>query len=442
MSLTLRAGARTGLVRIPSSKSELHRFLILAALGEKPVTIRKRGVSEDIQATARCLNVLGARIEETAESLLVEPIPRNGGQLLCPSSAESLLLPVGESGTSLRFLLPLAGLLGASVCFLREGRLPERPLEPLISELARHGMQFREDGARLFASGHLHGGLFRLPGNISSQYISGLLLVLPLLAEDSVLRIDWPLESAPYVRLTEWTLEAAGIRPERTELSRPAPHGADGGPLSLVFDALYWIGGGQKPALPADFRAGGDYSAAAAFFCMGALSPKGIVVEGLDPGSVQGDKGVLDILAQMGAETASANGMTAVRGGALKGGIFNVSDTPDLLPVLAVAAAAAEGSTLFRGAGRLRLKESDRLEGVAQMLKELGIRAETKQDAILIYGGQLKGGQVSSLGDHRLAMAAAVAACCADGDVSVDNEACVAKSYTGFWKDFEELEMV
>ena len=441
MSLTIKAGARTGLVRIPSSKSELHRLLILAALGEAPVTIRKRGVSEDIQATVRCLTALGAKISVEAEALHVEPVPRCEGRLQRPSADQVLSLPVAESGTSLRLLLPVAGYLGASVCFLREGRLAERPLEPFISELARHGMQFREDGSRLYASGRLSSGIYRLPGNISSQYVSGLLLVLPLLEGDSILRIDWPLESAPYVRLTEWTLEAAGIKLEHTELSRPAPKGVDGGPLSLVFDPLYWISGGHIPKLPADFRAGGDYSGAAAFFCIGALSPTGVVVEGLDPESVQGDKAILDILAQMGAEVASANGMIAVRGGKLKGGIFNLADTPDLAPVLAMAAACAEGNTLFRGAGRLRLKESDRLEGIAEMLKTLGIQAETKQDAILIYGGQLKGGEVKTLGDHRLAMAAAVAACGAEDNISLDNEGCVAKSYTAFWKDFGELKL-
>ena len=440
MSLTLSAGPRTGLVRIPSSKSELHRFLILAALGESPVTILKRGVSEDIQATARCLTAMGAKVSEEAEALHVEPLPRREDRWARPIVKGPITLPVGESGTTLRLLLPLAGLLGASVCFVREGRLAERPLEPFLGELTRHGMSFREEGSLLYAEGKLKGGLYRLPGNISSQYISALLLVLPLLGEESVLRIAWPLESAPYVRLTEWTLEAAGIKLERTELSRPAPQGVDGGPLSLVFDPLYWIEGGRKPQLPEQFRAGGDYSGAAAFLCMGALSPEGVVLEGLDPDSVQGDKAILDILTQMGAETASANGLMAVRGGHLKGGIFNVSDVPDLAPVLAMVAATAEGNTLLRGAGRLRLKESDRLAGIAQMLKALGIRAETKKDSILIYGGKLTGGSVSSLGDHRLAMAAAVAACAAEGDVTVDNEGCVAKSYTAFWNDFEELK--
>ncbi len=440
MSLTISAGPRTGLVRIPSSKSELHRFLVLAALGEAPVTIRRRGVSEDILATARCLTALGARVSTDAELLFVEPIPRKDGALAGPDAGQVIPLPVGESGTTLRLLLPIAGLLDASVCFVREGRLAQRPLEPFLSELKRHGMQFREEGDYLYASGHLTGGLYRIPGNISSQFISALLLVLPLLPADSALRIDWPLESAPYVRLTEWTLEAAGIRLEKTELSRPAPKKEEGGPTGLVLDPLYWINGRQVPKLPADFRAGGDYSGAAAFFCMGALSPTGVVVEGLDPNSVQGDKAILEILLQMGADIGGRDGMIAVRGGQLKGGIFNLSDMPDLAPVLAMVAAKAEGNTLLRGAGRLRLKESDRLEGIAQMLLALGIQAETKEDAILIYGGTLKGGSVATLNDHRLAMAAAVAACGADGDITLDNEGCVAKSYTAFWSDFENLK--
>ena len=440
MNLSIPAGPRSGLVRIPSSKSELHRFLILAALGASPVTIRKRGVSEDIQATAQCLTALGARISEDAGSLFVEPIPRQGSAIKKPRSLESIPMPVKESGSSLRFLLPLAGYLGASVCFIRDGRLADRPLEAFTAELARHGMSFREKGKQLFASGRLTSGIYQLPGNISSQYISALLLILPLLQGDSVLRVSWPMESAPYVSLTEWSLKAAGIRTERTELSRPAPEGADGGPLSLVFDPLFWIPGGQIPQLPADFRAGGDYSGAAVFLCMGALSPTGIAAEGLDPGSAQGDKAVLDILKQMGAEIGEANGLIAVRGGKLKGGIFNVQDVPDLVPSLAMVAACAEGNTLFRGADRLRLKESDRLEGTAAMLRALGIQAETKQDALLVYGGKPAGGSVSTLADHRLAMAAAVAACGAEGPVTLDNEGCVAKSYAAFWSDFEGLQ--
>lgn len=441
MSYTIESGPRSGLVPIPSSKSELLRLMLLAALGEKPVLIRRRGHCEDVSAMANCLRALGVTIEEDKESLSITPPhpPLINKDII---GGSYLPLPCGESAATLRFLLPLVGLLGRPVCFERGESLAHRPLEPLLQSLEAHGMYFKEEGSRLYAGGRLQGGIFRIPGNISSQFVSGLLMILPLLPEDSVLRVDWPLESQPYVALTEEALKQAGVILERSELSKPAPQGADGGPLSLVFDPLYWIPGGQKPSLPEEFRVGGDYSAAAAFFCMGALSPQGIVVEGLDPESFQGDKAIVEILCAMGAESASEKGMIALRGGQLKGGIFNTADIPDLVPVLAVTAACAQGNTLLRGAGRLRYKESDRLQGTVALLEALGVRAETKEDSILIYGASLRGGHVKTQGDHRLAMAAAVAACGAAGPVTLDDESCVDKSYQGFWEDFRNLQRI
>ncbi len=441
MSYTIEAGPRSGLVPIPSSKSELQRLLLLAALGEKPVLIRRRGACEDVSAMIACLRVLGAEILETAEAIRVTPLKSQA--FAAPlSDTTPLCLPCGESAATLRFLLPLAGILNKPLCFERTGSLISRPLEPLINCLSAHGMQFRTEGPRLYASGQLNGGLFRLPGDVSSQFISALLMGLPLLRESSVLRVNWPMESQPYVQLTEEIMKLTGLVLERSELSKPAPQGADGGPLSLVFDPFYWIEGGQRPHLPEEFRAGGDYSAAAAFFCMGALSPQGIVVEGLDPESFQGDKAIVEILCAMGAESASEKGMIALRGGQLKGGIFNTADIPDLVPVLAVTAACAQGNTLLRGAGRLRYKESDRLQGTVALLEALGVRAETKEDSILIYGASLQGGHVKTQGDHRLAMAAAVAACAASGPVTLDDESCINKSYQGFWEDFHNLQRI
>lgn len=436
MSYTIAHGSRTGLVSVPSSKSELHRLLILAALGDGPITIEKKGYGADLSATAACLNALGADIRESENHFEIKPLDRS----LTSDGTAPCLLPCGESGTTLRLLLPLAGLLGRPVVFEREGRLAERPIRPLLEALRNHGMGFREEGPLLYGEGRLRSGLYTLPGNISSQFVSALLLTLPLLEGTSVLRVSWPLESAPYVTLSEEALKQAGLVLERTELSRPAPAGADGGPLSVVFDPLYWIGGGQKPHLPGQLRAEGDYSLAAAYFCMGALSPEGIVVEGLNPDSSQGDKEVLEILQRMGAECAVQGSMTALRGGRLKGGIFNTADIPDSVPLLAMAAACAEGNTLFRGAGRLKDKESDRLSGIVNMLKTLGVQAESKEDSLLVYGGKLLGGSVNVQDDHRLAMAAAVAACGASGDIVIENQNCVAKSYGAFWKDFEGLK--
>ena len=282
MSLTIRNGARTGLVNVPSSKSELHRLLILAALGKDgPITLKKRGEAADVQATVRCLNALGADIRTAAESFTVHPI----GSF---RPAGETLLPCGKSGTTLRFLLPLAGLLGCPVCFEREGRLPERPLEPLLTLLRAHGMRFTEEGSRLHAEGRLSGGLFRLPGDISSQFVSALLLTLPLLPEDSAVRVEWPVESAGYIDMTELSLEKAGIRLEKSEISHALPADVkkpDDPNLSVAWDPFYWIPGSQTPALPREIAVEADFSSAAFFLCMGALSPAGIALRGLDPAS-------------------------------------------------------------------------------------------------------------------------------------------------------------
>ena len=181
MNFVIIPGARTGAVRIPASKSPAHRLLICAALGKAPVTVRCDGLNADILATAACLRALGANIAEQNGALHVEPI-KAVPDGLC-------VLPCGESGSTLRFLLPVVGALGADAVFLREGRLPERPLEPLLSELVRGGMMFRSEGGKLFCSGKLAPGEYTLPGNISSQYISALLFALPRLAGTSALTI-------------------------------------------------------------------------------------------------------------------------------------------------------------------------------------------------------------------------------------------------------------
>ena len=236
MNKTILPGARTGEVHIPASKSQAHRMLLCAAMGENEVTLRCRGLSKDILATVACLKALGASVDAEGEVLHLRPVsaPPPG---LC-------LLPCGESGSTLRFLLPLVGALGASAVFEREGRLPERPIEPLGRELCRNGMDIRSDGARLSCSGQLRPGAFSLPGNISSQYISALLMTLPLLEGESTLHMEGALESAAYVAMTEEVLRLGGVRTEKT---------GDG----------YRIPGGQRCRFAPELSVEGDYSNAA-----------------------------------------------------------------------------------------------------------------------------------------------------------------------------------
>lgn len=414
MNKTILPGARTGEVHIPASKSQAHRMLLCAAMGENEVTLRCRGLSKDILATVACLKALGASVDAEGEVLHLRPVsaPPPG---LC-------LLPCGESGSTLRFLLPLVGALGASAVFEREGRLPERPIEPLGRELCRNGMDIRGDGARLYCSGQLRPGAFSLPGNISSQYISALLMTLPLLEGESTLHIEGALESAAYVAMTEEVLRLGGVQTEKT-------------------GAGYRIPGGQRCRFAPELSVEGDYSNAAFFLCAGALSERGIRVTGLDPQSRQGDRAIVPLLEEMGAQVASDGSSVTVKRDALHGITIDASPIPDLIPVLSVVAAAASGETRVIHAQRLRLKESDRLHSTTQMLRALGAEAEELPDGLVIRGGRtLAGGTVDACGDHRIAMSAAVAGGICRGAVTICGSECVQKSYPDFWTDFQQLK--
>ena len=414
MNKTILPGARTGEVHIPASKSQAHRMLLCAAMGENEVTLRCRGLSKDILATVACLKALGASVDAEGEVLHLRPVsaPPPG---LC-------LLPCGESGSTLRFLLPLVGALGASAVFEREGRLPERPIEPLRRELCRNGMDIRSDGARLSCSGQLRPGAFSLPGNISSQYISALLMTLPLLEGESTLHMEGALESAAYVAMTEEVLRLGGVQTEKT-------------------GAGYRIPGGQHCRFAPELSVEGDYSNAAFFLCAGALSERGIRVTGLDPQSRQGDRAIVPLLEEMGAQVASDGSSVTVKRAALHGITIDASPIPDLIPVLSVVAAAASGETRVIHAQRLRLKESDRLHSTTQMLRALGAEAEELPDGLVIRGGRtLAGGTVDACGDHRIAMSAAVAGGICRGAVTICGSECVQKSYPDFWTDFQQLK--
>ena len=292
MKRTIIPGARTGRVRIPASKSQAHRLLICAALGEEKTEVVCDGISADIAATAKCLSALGAKIEEMETGFLVSPIkkvPEGRCDLYC-----------GESGSTLRFLLPIVGALGAQAVFHREGRLPQRPLAPLDSVLKEHGMTLREDGDLLHCSGQLIGGNYTIAGNVSSQYISGLLMALPLLIRDSLLMVSGPLESAAYVAMTEDALQLS-------KLTIPK------------MGAMWAIPGQQRCHLPKRTVVEGDWSNTAFFLCMGALSKEGVTVEGLNLQSSQGDRGVLDVLRRFGAEVTEHGDAVTVRRGALHG---------------------------------------------------------------------------------------------------------------------------
>lgn len=415
MTRTIIPGPRSGRIRIPASKSQAHRILICAALSQGGTDVICDGISKDIAATIGCMSALGAEIERKGSGIHIRPAAGTGDGI-CH-------MPCGESGSTLRFLLPVAGALGANAVFHMEGRLPERPLDPLDSELRRHGMTITKNGALLECSGQLRGGEFTLPGNVSSQYISGLLMALPLLSDDSVLHVLEPVESGDYIAMTEDVLRLSGIRFEKS--------GND-----------YTISGRQQYVFPKEVSVEGDYSSAAFFLCMGALSEKGVAVNGLNPSSSQGDRRIIPLLSEFGAEVVINGGEVSVRRGKLRGITIDASMIPDLIPTLSAVAAAAEGETRVINASRLRLKESDRLSTTSRMLTALGADVTETEDGLIIRGKpSLAGGTADSFGDHRIAMSAAVAACVCSAPVTIAGAECTAKSYPGFWDDLDSLEV-
>ena len=413
MTRTVAPGPRAGVIQIPASKSQAHRMLICAALSREPSRLILDGFSADIEATMQCLEALGARCEETANGLSVTPVG------VCPAQAR---LDVGESGSTLRFLLPVLGALGVQAEIRMHGRLPERPLSPLREVLEAHGMRLQQDGTILHTDGQLIAGDYSLPGNVSSQFISGLLFALPLLGGNSTLTVTGALQSARYVSMTEQALAEAGI-------------------LTKKDGPVWQIGGGQRYASPAVQTVEGDWSNAAFFLCMGALSATGVTVTGLNSTSLQADRAITEILVRFGAELTVSEDAVTVRRGVLHGITLDAGPIPDLVPVVSCLAALCDGETRVENAARLRLKESDRLQTTAALLSALGGSVRELPDGLIISGrGRLSGGTADACGDHRIAMSAAMAACGCEGPVTVSGSECVAKSYPAFWEDFASLK--
>ena len=409
MNIVIEPSPLKGEIAAIPSKSVAHRMLICAALADGPTTLRIPKTSDDIDATADCLRALGAAITVNNEDYIVEPI----------AQIENIpLLDCGESGSTLRFLLPVAAAAADRCRFDGHGRLPERPLSDLTDAMKEHGVSFDGEKLPFTIGGRLRGGIYRLPGNVSSQYITGLLLALPLCEEDSVIELTTALESASYIDITLSVLKTFGIT-VHCERNR------------------YIIPGKQVFRSPGTLPVEGDWSNAAFFLTAAALN-NDITMTGLNPNSAQGDRKIIALLEQLGAVTQKDNGCLTLRSDELKGCTIDIQDTPDLLPVLSVAAAFAQGKTTFINAARLRLKESDRLASSAAMIENLGGRAEVGEDELTVYGTGLIGGTVESCNDHRIAMSAAVAATRCSKPVTILNAEAVKKSYPGFYNDYNK----
>lgn len=391
MNYTIFPNKLKGIVSAVPSKSQAHRLLICAALADKPTTIKIGTFCDDLMSTIGCISGFGAGIESKGDdALTVFPI------LDSPASAE---VYCGESGSTLRFLLPIAGALGIETKFHLAGRLPERPLSPLWEEMEHHGCKLSRcsDGSVLLG-GKLRPGHFSMNGGVSSQFTSGLLMALPLLDAGSRLALSETPESKPYIQMTLDVLSKFG-----------------------VFWNNFYTNGNQKFQSPGEITVEGDWSSAAFWLAANALGSD-VIVTGLDAQSTQGDRDLLALLPLL------KSGNPAI----------NASDIPDLIPVLAVVAAANQGAT-FQNIRRLRLKESDRVQSILSMIRSLGGSGKADENTMTIHPKPLSGGTVDTMGDHRIAMSAAIASTVCTRSVTILGAECVSKSYPGFWEVFTRL---
>ncbi len=407
--IEITPGFLNGNVSAITSKSDLHRILICAALADRETKIHiNRGLSDDINATAECLTAMGAEVRISGDMITVKPVT---------DAKSGVLLNCRESGSTLRFLLPVASAVAGNFSITGEGRLPERPLDTLLDLMISHGCEVSSRKLPLSATGTLLPGTYSLRGDISSQYISGLLFALPLLEGDSEIVLSSPLQSKRYVDMTISTLSVFGVNIIRT-------------------DSGYSIKGGQNYISPAETQAEGDWSNSAFWLCAGALGGS-ISCAGLNMESTQGDRRILQILAQMGAEIEYDGNYLSVKHKPLHAVEVSVSDIPDLVPALAVVMSVAEGRSVIKDAGRLRLKESDRLHSVTVSLNSIGADITEFEDRLEISGvGKLRGGTADSFNDHRIAMALAVASTVCENKLTITNAQAVRKSYPEFFDDF------
>lgn len=393
------------------SKSYAHRLLLAAALAESPTQIFCSTTSEDIDATVSCLSSLGCEIFYRDGCFSLTP----------PVEYKNTTFDCAECGTLLRFYLPVLCALGTGGTLIGRGRLPSRPLSPLYEELIAHGALLSPQGLPMSVEGKLQSGSFTLAANVSSQFIGGLLMALPLLDGDSTLTLTGTVESRPYIDMTLDVLKLFQIQIVQSDDGR-----------------TFTVPGQQRYRSPGMATVEGDWSNAAFWLAAGALGhPVGLST--LDCHSRQGDRKILEVLEGFGAHCQWLGDTVTVTGGSLHGQDVDCAQIPDLVPILAVVAASASGTSRFYNAGRLRLKESDRIETVCTLLTALGGTVEETEDGLVVTGGPLTGGAVDSFNDHRIAMSAAIAALGCSSTVLLSGGQAVQKSYPHFYDDYRML---
>ena len=393
MDITINPCKLKGRINAVSSKSFAHRIILASALSDSPTNIELNTLSEDIEATVSCITALGAKVKKINGGISVIPADRT-------KPPKNPVLDCRESGSAARFIIPAAAGFCPEFTVTGKGRLPERPFSALISQLRKNGVCADSDKLPIHFSGQLKAGEYKLPGNISSQYITGLMLALPQCDDNSKITLTSPLESSGYVDITAEVLSGFGISVKKT------------------------AGGFFVPAAefvsPGNTAVEGDWSNAA-FWLAADMLCGGVFVDGLNYNSVQGDMAFLDSAGR---------------------DIIDAREIPDLVPILSVIACAKNGTTRIVNAKRLRLKESDRIKTVCAALSSLGADISETDDGIIINGyGRLRGGECSGFNDHRIVMSCAIASLICDNSVTIHGAQAVNKSYPAFFDDFERLRV-
>ncbi|NMA67623.1 MAG: 3-phosphoshikimate 1-carboxyvinyltransferase [Clostridiaceae bacterium] len=411
-----------GCITSQPSKSMAHRAIISAFLAKGKSVIDNIVLSEDIKATIEAVKSLGADV-------LIDDSANYAGRQCVTVISDRIFLrnnfiDCNESGSTARFIMPITRLISQEVTITGRGRLIERPFSVYKDLFAEKGVKYSDNSGKMPISleGQLEPGIYNLPGDVSSQFITGLLFTLPLLEGNSVINITTKLESLPYIMMTLQVLNEFGI--------------------TIKFNSekmIFVIPGFQRYKSVPYYVVEGDWSQAAFFCVMGAISDH-ITIKGLNQNSRQGDKAIIDILNNMGAKVTINEDEITVSKSNLKGIEVDSTHIPDLIPIISVAASLSQGTTVIKNAERLRIKESDRLTTTRIVLEELGAKIIEKPDGLIIEGvAVLKGGRVSGYNDHRIVMAVAAASAVSKGVVEISGSEAIKKSYPDFWKDFAAI---
>ena len=409
-----------GTAAVPPSKSAAHRAVLCAALAEGTSRIENIEYSQDIRATLGAVAQLGAKICEEPNAVSIQGRGAGNGFV-------TVTRPVfcNESGSTLRFLIPLFSLTAQKIHFTGAGRLFDRPQAVYQMLFDSQGLRFTQEPDGITVFGRLRPGGFKMPGDVSSQFISGLMFAAPLMESDSLIEVLPPYESRSYVDLTLDAMQQFGIKVAQ----RARKNGS----------VVYRIAAPQTYTA-SDVTIEGDYSQAAFLAVLGCVLG-GVAVTGLNPESKQGDKVIMDILQRCGGKYKAVDGGLKFSRSLLKATEIDLADCPDLGPILFTLGCFCSGETILRNAGRLRIKESDRIAAMQTELEKMGARIQVEGDTVYIYGTALRAPErpLNGHNDHRIVMALAVAAAAGGLPATILGAEAVNKSWPAFWQVLQAL---